>query len=123
MGSFWRQAGAASCLAAWGLVVSSGAADRNQRNRFGRAIPALKGQFVDCLRESAEFFRLAGEGPMLSNAEQRQRSQKLRYRLDRSGVDESMFFAQVPTSTLTSLRQGSSWAQGVRHTLRTAVAD
>ncbi|MGQ3003500.1 MAG: tetratricopeptide repeat protein [Hydrogenophaga sp.] len=112
-----------SGVRSWGLVVSSGAADRNQRTRFGRAIPALKGQFVDSLRESAEFFRLAGEGPVLSNAEQRQRSQKLRYRLDRSGVDESMFFAQVPTSTLTSLRQGSSWAQGVRQTLRTAIAN
>lgn len=111
-----------SGVRSWGLVVSSGAADRNQRTRFGRAIPALKGQFIDSLRESAEFFRLAGEGPVLSNAEQRQRSQRLRYRLDRSGVDESMFFAQVPTSTLTSLRHGSSWAQGVRQTLRTAIA-
>jgi TPR repeat protein len=112
-----------SGVRSWGLVVSSGAADRNQRTRFGRAIPALQDQFLESLRESAEFFRLAGEGPVLSNAEQRQRSQKLRYRLDRSGVDESMFFAQVPTATLTSLRQGSSWAQGVRQTLRTAIAN
>lgn len=112
-----------SGVRSWGLVVSSGAADHSHRTRFCRAIPALQDQFLQSLRESAEFFRLAGEGLALSNLEQRQRSKKLRYRIERSGIDESMFFAQVPTTILTSLRQGASWAQGVRQTLRTAIAD
>ncbi|MBD2222724.1 hypothetical protein H6G33_38035 [Calothrix sp. FACHB-1219] len=111
-----------SGVRSWGLVVSSDAADHRLRSRFCRAIPALQNRFLENLRESAEFFRLAGEGPVHSNVDRRQRVKKLKYRLDRSDVDESMFFAQVQTATLASLRQGSSWAHGVRQTLHTAIA-
>lgn len=109
-------------LRPWGLVVSSEAADQRLRSRFSRAIPALEPRFLDRLRESADFFRLSGESGVPSSLDRRNRGQKLRYALECSGFHESIFFAQVPTSVIASLRQGPSWAHGVRQTLRSAMA-
>lgn len=112
-----------SGVRSWGLVVSCGLANHSRSTRFCRAIPALQDQFLQSLRESAEFFRISGEGSALSNSAQRQRSKKLQYRIDRSGLDESMFFAQASTNASTSLRHGTSWIERVRQTLRTAIVD
>ncbi len=110
-----------SGLRSWGLVVSNDAADQRIRTRFSRTIPALEIRYLNQLRESVDFFRASGESGAIVNGERRQRPHTLRYVLDRIGFDESVFFAQVPTSKISSFRQGSSWAHGVRNTLKTAL--
>lgn len=112
-----------SGIRSWGLVVSNDAADQRLRSRFSRTVPALEPRFMDQLREAVDFFRVAGENGTFVNGERRRRPHTLRYVLERIGFDESVFFAQVPTAKISTFRQGPSWAQGVRGTLRTALVD
>ena len=106
----------------WGFVVSKDAADERLRSRFSRAIPALESRFLDHLREAAEFFGHTGESGSVTRGERRLREHRLKYVLELCDLDESLFFAQVPTATIATLRQGASWAHSVKKTLRTALA-
>ncbi len=110
-----------SGIRSWGLVVSNDAADQRIRTRFSRTIPALETRYMEQLRESVDFIRISSENGAIVNGERRQRPHTLRYVLERISVDESVFFAQVPTSKISSFRQGASWAHGVRSTLRSAL--
>lgn len=112
-----------SGIRSWGLVVSDDAADERLRTRFSRTIPALEPRHMEQLRESVNFFRIASESGTIVNGERRQRPHTLRYVMERVGFEESIFFAQVPTSKISSFRQGPSWAHSVRKTLRIALED
>jgi len=105
---------------AWGLVLQ---APPTGKARIPRVLPALRPQALDNLRMAVEFFKRNGQQLAASEAGRRQRSQRLRFALDRRGIDESLFFVQASGSVLSARRVSSTWAFHARLKIQAALAD
>lgn len=106
----------------WGLVVGPNPFISQAKLSAPRAIPALTPEVLERLQRTAAFFdRGHLDGPLIEG-DLRRRSQRLRYLLQRHRADEMLFFADVRSTTLQSLRLGTKWAFRARQPLRVALA-
>ena len=106
----------------WGLVVGPNPSIAQAKLAAPRAIPALRHQVFENLRRSVAFFEQSRQDGSPIEGDRRKRTHRLRYCLERSGIDESLFFAKVRSTVLNSLRQGPKWAFHAQQPLRMALA-
>lgn len=106
----------------WGLVVGPNPSIAQAKLAAPRAIPALRPQVFENLRRSVAFFEQSRQDGSPIEGDRRKRTHRLRYCLERSGIDESLFFAKVRSTVLNSLRQGPKWAFHAQQPLRMALA-
>jgi TPR repeat protein len=109
-------------LRPWGLVVGPNPSIAQAKLAAPRAIPALRPQAFENLRRSVVFFEQSRQDGAPIEGDRRKRTHRLRYCLERSGIDESLFFAKVRSTVLNSLRQGPKWAFHAQQPLRMALA-
>lgn len=106
----------------WGLVVGPNPSIAQAKLAAPRAIPALRPQVFENLRRSVAFLEQSRQDGSPIEGDRRKRTHRLRYCLERSGIDESLFFARVRSTVLNSLRQGPKWAFHAQQPLRMALA-
>lgn len=106
----------------WGLVVGPNLSISQARLAAPRAIPALRPQALENLQRSAAFLEQSRQDGGSAEGGRRKRTYRLRYCLDRSDIDESLFFAKARSTMLQSLRQGPKWAFHAQQPLRLALA-
>lgn len=106
----------------WGLVVGSNPFIVQSRLAAPRAVPALTAGVAQNLRRSAAFLDQARQDGGAFEGDLRRRANRLRRSLERYRVDESLFFADVRSTALDALRQGTKWAFRARQPLRLALA-
>lgn len=109
-------------LRPWGLVVGPNPSIAQAKLAAPRAIPALRPQAFENLRRSVVFLEHSRQDGSPIEGDRRKRTHRLRYCLERSGIDESLFFAKVRSTVLNSLRQGPKWAFHAQQPLRMALA-
>jgi TPR repeat protein len=109
-------------LRPWGLVVGPNPSIAQAKLAAPRAIPALRPQAFENLRRSATFLEQSRQDGSPIEGDRRKRTHRLRYCLERSGIDESLFFAKVRSTALNTLRQGPKWAFHAQQPLRMALA-
>lgn len=109
-------------LRPWGLVVGPNPSIAQAKLAAPRAIPAPRPQAFENLRRSVVFFEQSRQDGSPTEGDRRKRTHHLRYCLERSGIDESLFFAKVSSTVLNSLRQGPKWAFQAQQPLRMALA-
>ncbi len=109
-------------LRPWGLVVGPNPSIAQAKLAAPRAIPALRPQALENLRRSVGFFEQSRQDGSPIEGDRRKRTHRLRYCLERSGIDESLFFAKVRSTALNTLRQGPKWAFHAQQPLRMALA-
>src|SRR3990167_9509487 len=94
---------------------------RKQRLAAARAVPALNPAAMTALRTAAGLFgrddRRVAQGP----GDLQRRARSMQRLFERTGAQESSFFAQASANTLETLRQGPKWAWRVRSELRLAL--
>ena len=104
----------------WGLVVERNPIIVQPRLAAPRAIPSLSAAALGTLQRVASMFkRLRPEG--ISASDWQGRAKQMRRALRRHDVDESLFFADIPSSTLEALRGGPKWASRFRRDLVIAL--
>lgn len=106
----------------WGLVVGPNPFIVQSRLAAARAVPALTAPAAQNLRRSAAFLQQARQDGGAVEGDLRKRAMRLRRMLEHHGVDEALFFAEVRSTTLDALRQGTKWAFRARQPLRLALA-
>jgi hypothetical protein len=109
-------------LRPWGLVVGPNPSIAQANLAAPRAIPALRPQASENLRRSVVFFEQSRQDGTPIAEDRRKRTHRLRCCLERSGIDESLFFAKARSTVLNSLRQGRKWAFQAQQPLRMALA-
>ncbi len=106
----------------WGLVVGPNPSIAQTKLAAPRAIPALHPLALENLRRSVAFLEQSRQDGSPIEGDRRKRTHHLRYCLDRSGIDEALFFAKAKSTMLESLRQGPKWAFHAQQPLRMALA-
>lgn len=106
---------------AWGLVLL--ATPPVGKARIPRVLPALRPQALDNLRMAVEFFRHSDQAMASGDVGRRQRAQRLRFALQRQGIDESLFFVQASGPALSARRVSAAWAFHSRLKIQAALAD
>lgn len=106
---------------AWGLVVLTPVP--TSKSSIPRVLPGLRPEALVNLRMAVEYFRRSGQTPASSDTGRRQRLQRLRFALERRGIDESLFFVQANSSVLSARRVSSTWAFHSRLKIQAALAD
>jgi TPR repeat protein len=107
----------------WGLVVGPNPFVVQSKIAAPRVIPAISSCAGANLRrcvavvEATKTDRLSLEGDL------RKRSARLRQRLGKMGVPDSLFFVELRSSQLDVLRAGPKWAYHFRDLLRCALKD
>ncbi len=107
---------------AWGLVVGKNRFIERSKLSAPRAVPALCPAALDNLHRAALFFEQAQRDGDHFEGDWWRRSLRQRRAFAHHQVDEDMFFAQVNSATLDSLRQGTKWAQRAKPSLQLALA-
>ena len=111
----------ATSIRPWGLVIGINPHIRKQRLAAARAVPALNPAAMTALRTAAGLFgrddRRAAQGP----GDMQRRARSMQRLFERTGAQESSFFAQASANTLETLRQGPKWAWRMRSELRLAL--
>ena len=106
----------------WGLVVGPNPFIVQSRLAAARAVPALTAAAGQNLRRSAAFLQQARQDGGGVEGDLRKRGMRLRRALESYRIDEAIFFAEVRSTTLDALRQGTKWAFRARQPLRLALA-
>ena len=106
----------------WGLVVGPNPFIVQSKLAAARAVPALTATAGQNLRRSAAFLQQARQDGGAVEGDLRKRAMRLRRMLESYRVDEALFFAEVRSTTLDALRQGTKWAVRARQPLRLALA-
>ena len=109
-------------LRPWGLVVGKNPFIQQVKLSAPRAIPALSSAALVSLRKAAVFFEQVRPGTTGYEGDLRRRSLRQRRVFEHYPLQESMFFAEVTSTTLESLRRGSKWEFRFRRLLETTLA-
>ena len=112
----------ATAVRTWGLVVGVNPFVVQAKRSAPRAVPSLTEAASQNLRRSANLFGQSSQDGGPFEGDLRKRSMRLRGLLERHGADESMFFADVSSTALETLRIGTKWAFHERKRLRLALA-
>ena len=111
-----------SAFRLWGLVVGPNPSIAQAKLAAPRAVPAMRPRAFENLRLSVSFFEQSRQDGSPIEGDRRRRTHRLRYCLERSGIEESLFFAKASSTRLDSMRQGSKWAFHAQQPLRLALA-
>lgn len=106
---------------AWGLVVGQNPYIVLPKLSAPRAVPALTTDAADSLCRVALLFESGRRDGDLMEGDWSRRSLNQRRAFARYGIEESLFFAKVSSTTLDSFRKGSKWAVRAKASLAMAL--
>ncbi|MBI2750438.1 MAG: hypothetical protein HYX43_14210 [Burkholderiales bacterium] len=106
----------------WGLVIGQNPFITQARLSAPRTVPAMSDGALARLRAAADFFAQVRRDGSIVEGDLRHRSQTQRTAFQRHHLDEGMFFADVTSSKLDTVRHGPKWAVRVKKLLATALA-
>lgn len=109
-------------LRPWGLLVGPNPFVTQSRRSAARAVPALSGTATQNLRRAAALFDQSLRDNPGVEGDLRRRASRLKRALERHGVGEGLFFAEVSSSSVDALRCGRKWAARARAPLQLALA-
>ena len=106
---------------AWGLVIDRNPVLSQSGLAAPRVVPALSAASMQSLQHAAAMYGQARHEDGHIESELRRRSCRLRKAVIQSGIQESMFFSEIPASSLQAMRCGPRWAFRCRQLLHAAL--
>lgn len=105
----------------WGLVVDRNPYIVQSRLCAPRAIPSPSEVALSVLQRAASMYQPLRQEASVVDHDWRHRARQMRKALDRHRIVESLFFANIPSSTLEAMRGGPKWAARCRRELVAAL--